>query len=148
MADGLPPIQFNVSDSGTPVVIVEQVEVTDRLEALRRAPALTDPKFARAYARVVNHLVKGYKFEVIMDPAAFKADYMAKYEAEDPDEVVGQGVMRLRNFVLPDFDSITPPEMKDGELVFFARSTYRGTPFKVTTPPDGSPVYLPVKSAP
>ena len=148
MADGLPPIQFNVTDSGTPIVIVEQVEVTDRLEALRRAPALADPKFARAYARVVNHLVKGYKFEVIMDPAAFKADYLAKYEAEDPDEVVVQGVMRLRNFVLPDLDTIKPPEMKDGELVFYARSTFRGTPFRVTTPLEGSPVYLPVKAAP
>lgn len=148
MADGLPPIQFNLSDAGAPVVIVEKVEVSDRIEALRRAPALSDPKFARAYAQVVNHLAKGYKYEVIMDPAAFKADYMAKYDAEDPDVVAAPGVMRLRNFALPDFDSITPPAMEDGTLVFFSRNAYRGTAFHVTVPEDGPPVYRPVKSAP
>jgi hypothetical protein len=148
MADGLPPIQFNLSDAGAPVVIVEQVEVSDRIEALRRAPALSDPKFARAYAQVVNHLAKGYKYEVIMDPAAFKADFMAKYNAEDPNAVVAPGVMRLRNFALPDFDSITPPQMTEGTLEFFARSAYRGTAFHVVVPPEGPASYRPVKSAP
>jgi hypothetical protein len=81
-----------------------------------------------------------------MEPEEFKSAYMEKYNAE-PVEAVDPGVMRLRNFALPDFTLITPPEVQDGTLTFYAKSAYRGTAFVVKYDGESDPVYRPIKSS-
>ncbi|RUS59431.1 hypothetical protein EGN72_16035 [Pseudorhodobacter sp. E13] len=130
--------------AGTPIVIVEQAKAQDLSEVIRLAPALSDPHWVRAYARVANHLAQGDKFSLIVDPAAFEAEYRAAFEAEDPDEVPQAGVMRLRNFGMPDFAAIKPPEMQGGTLVYFARNTFMGIPYRAVMPEGGQPEYEPV----
>lgn len=144
MADGLPPISMQYDQAGTPIVIVEQAKAQDLSEVIRLAPALSDPHWVRAYARVANHLAQGDKFSLIVDPAAFEAEYRAAFAAEDPDEVPQAGVMRLRNFGMPDFAAIKPPEMQGGTLVYFARNTFMGIPYRAVMPEGGQPEYEPV----
>lgn len=143
MADMLPDIQMDINAAGTPVVVVEQVEVTDRSEALRLAPALGDPRWIRVYSRVVNHLAHGDDYDPIMDPEAFEAQYMEAYNAEDPNEEVGPGVVRLHNYPLPDFSAIHPPRMEGDILVFYAENLFLGLPYRVTMAPGAEPEYLP-----
>lgn len=144
MADGLPPIEMEFAATGTPVVIVAEQEVASTDEVLRIAPALGDPKWVRALARVVNHLAQGDEFTVIMDPAAFQAQYMATYNAEDPDEQVPPGAVRLRNFGIPDFAAMHPPVMEGETLVYFAENLFMGIPYHVTMAKGQIPEYLPV----
>lgn len=144
MADGLPPISMDFAEDGAPVVMVAEAEARDLAQVLSLAPALGDPKWLRAYVRVANHLAKGDRFDPIMDPAAFEAAYRAAYEAEDPAAPAVPGNARLRNYGLPDFTAIRPPAMEGDTLVFFARNTFMGIPYKVTMPRGGTPTYEPV----
>lgn len=144
MADGLPPISMDFKDDGTPVVMVAEAEARDLAQVLSLAPALGDAKWLRAYVRVANHLAKGDRFDPIMDPPAFEAAYRAAYEAEDPEEPPVPGNARLRNYGLPDFSVIKPPAMVGDTLVFFARNTFMGIPYKVTMPKGAEPTYEPV----
>ena len=144
MADSLPPLEMDFTTSGAPIVIVEDDEAASMVEALNLAPALRDPKWLRAYARVANHFATGDEYELILEPEEFKAKYMERYNAEDPDEEVGPGVVRLHNFGIPDFSAIHPP-MKDGDtVVFFAENLFMGIPYKVTMANGEDPQYDPV----
>ncbi len=144
MADGLPPISMQYDQAGAPIVIVEQAKASDLSEVIKLAPGLSDPHWVRAYARVANHLAQGDRFSLIVDPAAFEAEYRAAFEAEDPDEVPQPGVMRLRNFGMPDFAAIKPPEMQGGTLVFFARNSFMGIPYRAEMREGETPEYMPV----
>ena len=145
MADGLPPIEFDIGTDGAPVVIVAEAEARDLDSALRLAPALGDPQWLIAYAQVANHLAQGDRYEVIVDPAEFRAAYMAAYEAEDPDEPPAPGLIRLHNYGLPDFDSIAAPHMEGENLVFHAENVTLGIPYRATMSAAGDVVYEPVE---
>jgi hypothetical protein len=144
MTDALPAIEMDFSPGGAPVVIVETVEVTDPAAILPLAPDLTKPEWVFAYTALVNHLAQGARFEPIYDPEEFKAAYMAKYDAEDPNEAPDQGVNRLHDFGIPDFAAITAPHMEGETLVFFAENTYMGIPYRATMAPGQQPDYQPV----
>ncbi|WP_323006100.1 hypothetical protein [Pseudorhodobacter sp.] len=144
MADGLPPMEMDFGANGAPIVIVEQAEVGDVAGLLTAAPALMEPKWVFALAQMSNHLAQGESYELIVDVAAFKADYMAAYEAEDPDEDVAPGAIRLHNFGIPDFDAMQPPRMEGNTLVFFAENIFMGIPYRAVMQPGGQPVYEPV----
>lgn len=144
MADGLPPMSMGFATDGTPVVVVAKAELRDLAQVLDAAPGLGDPKWLRAYVRVANHLAKGDRFDPIMDPAAFETAYRAAYDAEDPEEAPVPGNARLHNYGLPDFSAIKPPAMQGETLVFYARNTFMGIPYKVTMPRGGTPSYEPV----
>lgn len=147
MADALPPVELDFADSGSPVVIIEQIEVDDATRLLQAAPALADPKWAFAFAQMVNHIMQGDEYELIIDPAAFQASYMETYNAEDPDEEVGAGTIRLHNFGIPDFAAMHPPKLEGDTLVFFAENMFMGIPYKATMEPGQTPVYEPVAMA-
>lgn len=131
MADGLPPLHMDINSSGAAVVVVDGQEIQDISGLVDLAPNIVDPKFARAYARLVNHLAYAYEYNVIMDPETFEASYREKYESEDPDEKVMAGQVRLRNYGLPDFSAIQPPMIDGNKLIFFAESAYLGVPYRV-----------------
>jgi hypothetical protein len=144
MADGLPPISMDFAADGTPVVMVAEAEARDLAQVLSLAPALGDAKWLRAYVRVANHLAKGDRFDPIMDPVAFESAYRAAYAAEDADEAPVPGNARLHNYGLPDFAQIKPPAMEGDTLVFYARNTFMGIPYKVTMPKAADATYEPV----
>lgn len=147
MSDGLPPISMEMSGSGAPYVIVDTREATDVETLLELAPELVDPYWLMMRARLINHLATGYEFDVIIDPAAFEAAYLEQYNSEDPNEEVGPGVLRLRNFGLPPLGVVQPPVMEGETLVFYARQTILGLPYKVEVAPGGEPVYMPIALA-
>lgn len=145
MADAIPSLNLDYNSAGDPIVIVaERTELSDVSQILKTVPALADPKLAIAYAQVVNHLAQGDRFEVIADPAAFKAEFMAKWQAEDPEAEPVQGVQRLRDFGIPDFAAITPPKVEGGQLTFFAVNTYMGLPYRATLVAGSKVDYAPV----
>ncbi|MEM7317639.1 MAG: hypothetical protein AAF408_01315 [Pseudomonadota bacterium] len=144
MADGLPPVELQFADSGSPVVVIEQVEVSDATLLLGAAPALEDPKWAFAFAQMVNHIQQGDSYELIVKPEDFKAKYMETYNAEDPDEEVGAGTIRLHNFGIPDFDAIHQPVKNGDTLIFFVENIFMGIPYKVTMKTGEQPQYEPV----
>ncbi len=144
MTDALPAIEMDFSPGGAPVVIVETVELTDTPKIHTIATDLNKPEYVYTYTALLNHLAQGARFEPIYDPEEFKAAYMAKYEAEDPDEVPDQGVNRLHDFGIPDFAAIKPPHMEGETLIFFAENAYMGIPYRVTMDPGQQPDYQPV----
>ncbi len=149
MADSLPPIEFDETMNGAPVVIVGEVQVQNVSKLLDAAPALLDPQYVAVYAQLVNHLSKGYTYTVIMDPDEFRAAYVAKRDAEDPNADIDPAIPRLRNYGLPKFGSITPPAIDGDKLVFFAEDLFLGIPYRAEAPATqsaiGEPVYMPVE---
>jgi len=144
MADGLPMMEMEFGTNGAPVVIVEEAEAGDIGQLIELAPAITNPRWVYAFAQMVNHLAQGVDYELIVKPEDFKARYLEAYAAEDPNEEVGPGTVRLRSYGLPDFDTIHPPRMEGELLVFFAENLFLGLPYRVTMAPGGEPDYEPV----
>jgi|GEM_PF-1779978 len=93
---------------------------------------------ATAFAKAANHLAQGPAFEVIEDPAAFAKSYTDQIATETPGQPWDQGTQRLRDFGIPDFDSIKTPAITGDTLTFFVRDTLLGVPYEVTTKTDGS----------
>lgn len=144
MVDALPPISLTMSDAGAPQVVVDGTPVQDIAGLAAAVPDITDPHWVKVYAWALNHVAHGYKFEVILDPPAYEARFMEEWDAEDPEEPAVAGVPRLRSYGKPDFSAITLPAYDGQELVFYARETYLGIPYKVTMSIDAAPVYAPM----
>lgn len=144
MSDEVPQLALGLGAGGKPVVQVGGVAYDDLGALLAAVPALAAPEALAAHVRVANHMAAGFRFEPIDDPAAFREVYMAEYEAEDPDEEPVPGNPRLHNYGLPDFDSITPPGTQGDRIVFFARNTFLGIPYRAEMVPGGTPEYEPV----
>lgn len=148
MGEGLPPLHMETNAAGDAVVIVDGQEVRDVSGLIDLAPNIVEPRYARAYARLVNHLVHGYDYNVIMDPADFASAYQKRYDAEDPNEVVPAGQVRLRNYGLPDFSVIEAPKIEDNKLIFYAENAFLGVPYRVEAGTSvsaiGAPDYTPV----
>lgn len=148
MADGLPLISLQLDYSGTPVVDVAETPAPDYQTLVELAPGVLDPQWVRLLAQAVNHLAHGYQYEVILEPGDFEAQYREAYAAEDPDEDVAPGMARLHNYGMPDFSEIRSPAMQGKTLVFFARHTRLGVPYRVEAEGGNSPSYAPLDMAP
>ncbi|MCX7560260.1 hypothetical protein OS190_11830 [Sulfitobacter sp. F26204] len=144
MSDGLPPISTIVNDQGAPVVIVGDAQVTNAKELIEAAPALQKPEWIRVYANILNHMAHGYKYELIIDPDEFQAQYMKAYEAENPEEKAVAGLVRLHNYGIPEFSEIAAPTYEGETLTFFVRENYLGIPYKATLGSYFLPTYEPV----
>ena len=136
MAEALPPISFVSDDNGDYVVKVDGTDIKSTSALLARLPGLKDPVYTAFLAEAVNHLKAGYDAEIITDPAAFKASYLKRYEAENPEAQFEQGTQQLHNFDLPDFDKISAPIIAGDTLVFFSEDVFLGTPYRYEMPVD------------
>ena len=144
----LPPIALMLNNEGAPVVRVEDQELADLPTLFGSVPALTDPAHARAAAEAVNHLSEGFEFEVIVDPESFRTSFMERLAKEDATEWQ-QGQPRLRDFGMPDLDTLAVPVTTDGALTFFAEDSYLGVIYKVTVSFDGAGAdYTPLPTSP
>ncbi|WP_299287394.1 hypothetical protein [uncultured Tateyamaria sp.] len=141
----LPPIDLMLDMTGAPMVRVDTAqEYTDIAALFGDVPALQQPANAETAAKAVNHLAEGFNFGVILDPQTFSTAYFERYDAEE-DAEWQQGQSRLRDFGKPDLSHLTPPQVSDGTLVFFADDKYLGLAYRVTMPFDTTiPDYQPV----
>ena len=144
MADILPPVELEFSAAGDPVVIIAETVVSSPTQLSQTAPVFLDPRWAFAYAQMVNHVVQGYDFELIIKPDEFREKYMERYNAEDPAEEVGPGTIRLHNFGVPDFAVIHKPMKNGDELIFFVENIFMGIPYRVTMTEGSAPDYQPI----
>ena len=156
MSDTNPPVTLGLTPGGDPVLLLgEDGEAAhDMATLLRLVPGIVAPGRAEEAAVLVNHLAQGVDFRVITDPAGFEQAYMARLAGEDPAAPFRDGVLRLRDFGVPAFGTITPPRWDGGTLVFHAADANPGLPYRVTVPdlaatPDYEPLPLsPLPPAP
>ena len=143
----LPLINYDISASGAPYVMIDQTQVTTPVDLIEAAPFLDGEDHVHTHAFLLNHMAEGYSHELIDDVAAFQARYMERYNAEDPDEERSPGAVRLHNFGIPDFASMHPPMKVGDELVFFAENKFLGIPYRVVLGSDRVLTYTPVAIA-
>jgi hypothetical protein len=155
MADILPEVTLGTEDDGRPVVLVgEDGEAHDMGALLRLAPALAGPAHAALLAETLNHFAHGDEYRLIADPSAYAKAYRARLAREAPDVPFQEGVVRLRDYGVPDFDEIKPPSFDSGALRFFAEDSVLGLPYVVeaadlTAEPSYEPLELdPLPSVP
>lgn len=148
MAEDVPEIGLGLTGDAEPVVIVGGGQARDVAGLLRLAPGLATPAHAGALARAVNHLARGNEFRVIEDPAAFAAAYRAKIAAEDPEAEWVEGIVRLRDYGVPDFDAILPPDLQGDRIAFHAADRFLGLPYRVTARLGEMPDYAPMPLEP
>jgi hypothetical protein len=146
MADQPTPLDLGLDEAGAPVVLLGgSPPVRDMAALLRLAPGLAP----LALARAANHFAHGNEYQVIADPAEFAAAYQAKLAAEDPAAAWQEGVVRLRDYGVPDFASIAPPQLSGEGLVFFAIDVFLGLPYRVeATPAAVAPTYTALPLSP
>lgn len=145
-------IEMDVNSDGNPYVEISldgRIRIVTSTDDLMGAmPFLKDTtKWIVLYARLINFLSEGYRFELITKPNEFEAKYRETYEAEDPNEEITPGTQRLHNYGIPDFSEIESPK-KDGDtLIFFAVNTFTGFPYKAVYTEEGKAEYTPVTVA-
>ncbi|MFL4469067.1 hypothetical protein ACERZ8_04000 [Tateyamaria armeniaca] len=119
-------MEFSVTAQGEWVVLIGTQEARTIADVMALAPNASPMN----WADILNELAHGGDFEVIEDPAAFRAQYEATLSDEDPEKGWSQDAMRLRDFGIPDFDEITVPKINGGTLVYFVRDVYTGLPYR------------------
>ncbi|MEP1588456.1 MAG: hypothetical protein ABJR46_13155 [Tateyamaria sp.] len=128
----IPMVELILGEAMQPAVVVEaRVEVASIPELIREAPELLVPEGAVPLAQSINFLAVGDGFQVIENPSSFRAAYEAQIAKEDPDTPWSEGVVRLIDYGVPDFDQISAPNWTGEALVFFARDTFTGLPYRV-----------------
>jgi len=145
MSDYPDLMEFSVTAQGEFVVLVGSQEAHTIADVMALAPNASPMN----WAEIVNELAHSGDFEVIEDPAVFRAAYEAAMAEEDPEKGWSQDAMRLRDFGIPRFDEIKAPNITGGTLVYFARDAYTGLPYRaemplsgVTAEPDYEPLDL------
>ncbi len=150
MADEPADLDLGVGDDGAPVVLIgDDREAADMVALLRLQPGLASAVQAADLARAVNHFAHGSEYRVITDPKGFADAYRAQLAQEDPDAAWQEGVIRLRDYGVPDFAEILAPSFSDGRLVFFAFDEVLGLPYRVdAVDPSAPPTYAPLRLTP
>ncbi|NEK25043.1 hypothetical protein GV827_22000 [Sulfitobacter sp. JBTF-M27] len=152
MADDIPDLVLGISEATESVVFVEGSEQINSLRQLISiAPGLLHPEAAITLAQAVNHIEHGTDYRVIDDTASYEARYRAKLEKEDPNAAWQEGVLRLRDHGIPDFDDIKAPALSGGVLTYFAEDNYLGLPYRIefdTANPGGDVIYSAVPVTP
>jgi hypothetical protein len=144
------PIALGLAEHGEPVVLLGGGrQAADLPELLRLAPGLRTDGPAGDLAHAVNHLAHGTDYDVITDPASFASTYLARIAREDPDAEWQEGVVRLRDFGVPDFERIAPPELAGDALIYYAVDSFLGLPYRVVLSDFArSPSYEPLPLTP
>ena len=109
-------------------------------------PELLEPDAATELARHVNNFARGSDYVLIEDPSEFAERYRAQLESEDPSQPWREGVMRLSDFGVPNFDEITAPRHDGETLVYFAEDRATGLAYRASASLSGlaEPSYEPV----
>lgn len=129
----IPDISLGLGAKGESIVYVDDTQICSDLPSLlRAAPSLLHAGGAAPLARAINHFSRGNAFEVIEKPAVFAENYRQKLASEDPDAPWQEGIVRLADYGIPDFDAITAPALKGSVLTYYAVDTFLGLPYQVT----------------
>lgn len=147
MSDNVDVMQFSVTPQGEIVVVVGENEVSSAADLLTMAPDASPAN----WAEILNELAHSGDFELILDPAGFREQYEATLAQEDPEQGWSQDAMRLRDFGVPDFSQITPPQIAGSTLVYYARDIHTGLPYRAEVSlagGDGTPTYTPMQLSP
>ena len=143
MADA-PEVIMDIDDVGEAVVRVGEAVATTLQELVSLAPELGRDETVGEYADLANHLSRGFSYTVIHDVDEFIDSYKRQRAAEDADEEVGPGEVRLSNYEVPNLDAIHAPRIADGKVIFFARHSYLRIPYRAEVSLDGQSRYEPV----
>lgn len=148
MSDDVDVMRFGLRTTGEIVVMVgEEAEAASWPELLALAPRASAAK----WAEISNELAFDGGFEVISDPEAYRRAYLSQVEAEDPARAWQEGVIRRRDFGMPDFAEIHVPTLKGDHLVYFASDATTGLPYRAEahlTPGSAAPRYEPLELTP
>ncbi len=151
MADDVPRLDLGLTGEGKPVVLLgtRGEQATDMATLLRLAPGLASPAHAADLALAVNHLAHSGEYRVITDPQAFEHAYRTRLAGEDPNAPWHEGVVRLRDYGVPDFTQVHAPSFTAGRLTFYAVDMYLGVPYRVElTDLLAAPTYAPLPLTP
>jgi len=136
MTDETPYIGFGTDESGAKMGVIGEETYSSVAAMLSARASLANEPMPLAGA--LNHFDEnGGDFDVITDPAAYKADFLQRYAAEEEMDW-NQFTARLTDFELPDFEQLAPPEISGGQISFCANHLGLESPYRVSGPADGS----------
>jgi hypothetical protein len=132
MPDEIPPLSLGLGDNDESLVFLGPgKQAADMATLLRLAPGLASEAHALDLAQAVNYFAHGDDYRIIDNPADFANAYRAQIDREDPAAEWQEGVIRLRDYGVPDFNQIEPPKFAGGKLTFYAVDAFLGVPYKV-----------------
>ena len=122
-------LELSLGETGLIGLLNSTEELADLAALQSRAPD-SPPE---ALALVASALgAPGY--DAILVPADYEALTLKRVENEDPKMPWRPGVMRIRDFGMPDFAEIDVPRRDGDTLIYFARDIHTGLPYRVTLP--------------
>lgn len=131
MTTELPEIALGIDpDTGGPFAMIGDERLTEWSAVLEACAAAGAGSDAPTIARLFGHFARPLSYEPIDDPAEFEARFREALVSEDHDRGWVQSSPRLGDFGIPEFASIHPPRIEGDRLVFFARDTFTGMPYR------------------
>jgi len=135
--DPLPYIGFGYDDDNILCAVVGSAEYRSLEQLLAGAPYLRDAGNEVHWAGALSHFQSGMTYGVIKDIQAYRDSFLRRYAAEE-ELPWDQFQLRVGDFDLPDLDQLSPPQIREGRIVFFVNHRGLDAPYRVEGPVDGS----------
>src|SRR5271166_2762353 len=138
MAEAAFDVVLQMSPEGEPSVTVGGQTVASLAALGALGLDLSDPDSLMRYCEAANHLAYGYDYRIIRDPDAYRADYDARFAAEDPAAPWREGAPQLHDFGRSDTSAITLPRLEGDHVVAFVENDFLRIPYRATFPLGGA----------
>lgn len=111
---------FMYEDGQRPLIEYQGESYDQLTELVKKAAVLSDPHYLRQFIKIANFLLRGLQFDVIEDTADFQQKYQENANNSPPE------------YGFYDVSSIHAPEVREGDVIFFAEQNTSGVPYRVT----------------
>ncbi len=144
MSDALSDLLIDVDETGVACITLGDTHYRSIPELLAAVSDLRAPENAGICADALNHLARGFDYQVIHDADGFCDAYRRLRAAEQDLPDSGPGEVRLSNYPEPPLSEIRAPRRDGAGIVFFARSAYLGVPYRGSISDTGEVEYVPL----
>jgi len=138
MSDAPLKLSLETSDAGAPIATLGGRRVGSLAELNELGLDLADADVLLVYIQAANHLAHAGDYQLIRDPAAYRAGYEARWDAEDPNAPFTEGAPRLHDFGRSDTASIDVPRLQGDHVVAFFEDDYLRIPYRAAFPIDAA----------
>lgn len=144
MGDVLLDLLIDVDEAGAACVTLGDTQYRSVPDLLAAVSDLRTADNVDLCADALNHLARGFDYEVIHDADGFRDAYRQQRAAEEGMPDAGPGEVRLSNYPEPPMSEIREPWREGHTIVFFARASYLGVPYRAEISDAGEVMYTPL----
>ena len=126
-------VELRFDNMGGRYILYDGKKFEDLSSLFAAVPELKSGTLNDTAARIINFVIQGNAFEVVVDIAKFKEEYKARVAREK--DVRDIETFRTRSYGVYDVSRMASPAWEGNVMHFFAVSTATGVPYEVNYKP-------------